>query len=113
MLRELNAPEIESFGGAEITSAVAIAPTKNVYKTPAFWERLWRASGVNALVFFIAAYFIYGYQPHPGAPAGELVSFYTGERTRILIAAVINGMAILNLLWFASALKTTLSDAGQ
>jgi hypothetical protein len=32
---------------------------------------------------------------------------------RILIAAIIYGLAILNLMWFAAALRTTLADAGQ
>src|SRR5262249_2324200 len=31
----------------------------------------------------------------------------------ILIAAVISGMAILNLMWFAAALRATLADVGQ
>src|SRR5207248_4472447 len=42
-----------------------------------------------------------------------LVAFYDGERTRILIAAVFSGLAILNLMWFAAALRTILADAGQ
>jgi hypothetical protein len=79
----------------------------------AFWERLWRLSGVNFVVFVIVAYVIYGFQPPIGASADALVAFYGGERTRILIAAVISGMAVLNLLWFAAALRTTLADAGQ
>src|SRR6202043_1155254 len=32
---------------------------------------------------------------------------------RILIAAVLDGFAVLNLMWFAAALRTTLADAGQ
>jgi hypothetical protein len=81
--------------------------------TPAFWERLWCMSGINFVVFFIIAYFIYGYQPQVGAPADALVVFYDGNRTRILIAVVFSGMAVLNPLWFAAALRTTLADAGQ
>jgi hypothetical protein len=81
--------------------------------TPAFWERLWRMSGINFVVFFIIAYFIYGYQPPVGASADALMVFYDGNRTRILIAVVFSGMAVLNLLWFAAALRTTLADAGQ
>src|SRR4029077_17799596 len=38
---------------------------------------------------------------------------YGGDRTHILIAAVFFGLSILNLLWFAAALRTTLADAGQ
>jgi len=79
----------------------------------AFWERLWRMSGINFVVFFIIAYVIYGNQPKVGASTDALVAFYQGDRTRILIAAVVFGLAVLNLLWFAAALRTTLADAGQ
>jgi len=83
------------------------------YTTPAFWERLWRMSGINFVAFFIVAYVLYGQQPPVGASSDALVAFYAGERVRILIAAVVSGMAVLNLLWFAAAIRTTLADAGQ
>ena len=91
----------------------AMRTSTSVYTSPAFWERLWRMSGINFVVFFIIAYVIYGYQPHVGASTDTLVAFYDGDRTRILIAAVVSGMAVLNLMWFAAALRTTLADAGQ
>ena len=81
--------------------------------TPLTWERLWRSSGISFVLFFIIAYAIYGDQPKVGAPAGKLVSFYDGDRTRILISSVIFGLAVLNLLWFAAAINSTLRDAGQ
>jgi hypothetical protein len=90
-----------------------MSASSSVYTTPAFWERLWRMSGINFVVFFIVAYVIYGNQPQVGASADALVAFYNGDRTRILIAAVVSGLAVLNLLWFAAALSTTLADAGQ
>jgi succinate dehydrogenase/fumarate reductase cytochrome b subunit len=74
---------------------------------------LWRSSGVQSVGLFIIAYVIYGYQPQVGASTEAQVSFYDGNRTRILIAAVFSGLAILNLMWFAAGLRTTLADAGQ
>src|SRR5205814_246054 len=62
---------------------------------------------------FIVAYFVYGSQPHVGASAEALTAFYDGNRMRILIAAVFFGFAVLNLMWFAAALRTTLADAAQ
>ncbi|HXU24430.1 MAG TPA: hypothetical protein VN697_10410 [Tepidiformaceae bacterium] len=79
----------------------------------AFWERLWRGSGNNFVIFAIVAYVIYGSQPQVGASADALSAFYASHRTRILIAAVFSGLAVLNLMWFAAALRTTLADAGQ
>jgi hypothetical protein len=84
-----------------------------VYTTPAFWERLWRTSGIHFVVFFVIAYVIYGYQPPVGASPDALAAFYDGGRTRILVAAVVAGMAVLNLMWFAAAVRTSLADAGQ
>ena len=45
--------------------------------------------------------------------AVELSSFYDGNRTRILMATVILGLAVLFLLWFAAALSGVIRDAGQ
>ena len=77
------------------------------------WERNWRGSGIGFVLFFIVAYVIYGSQPKVGASADKLASFYDGDRTRILIAAVIFGIGILNLLWFAAALSNELRALGQ
>jgi len=94
-------------------STKAMTSSTSGYRTPVFWERLWLTSGINFVVFFVVAYVIYGSQPHVGASADALTAFYVGDRTRILIAAVFSGMTVLNLLWFAAALRTTLADAGQ
>jgi len=94
-------------------SNTAMAPSTSLYTTSAFWERLWRTSGLQFVGFYVIASFIYGFQPQVGAPTDALAAFYTGGRTRILIAAIFSGLNLLNLLWFAAALRTTLADAGQ
>jgi hypothetical protein len=94
-------------------STKAMTSSSSGYNTPAFWEYLWRTSGLQFVGFFIITSLIYGYQPHVGASADALVAFYNGDRTRILIAAAFSGLNLLNLLWFAAALRTTLADAGQ
>ncbi|TMB50118.1 MAG: hypothetical protein E6J50_06455 [Chloroflexi bacterium] len=80
---------------------------------PLTFDRVWRGSGIAFVVTFIVSYVIYGTQPKIGASANTLVSFYSGDRTRILIASALLGLSILNLLWFAAALASTLRDAGQ
>jgi hypothetical protein len=94
-------------------STTSINASASPYTTAAFWERLWRTSGIHFVVFFIIAYVVYGYQPPVGASAEAVAGFYDGARTRILIAAVVSGLAVLNLLWFMAALRTALADAGQ
>src|SRR6202023_2946493 len=86
-------------------STTAMTSSTSVYTTPAFWERLWRAAGIQSLGLFIIGHVIYGYQPHVGASADAVAAFYYGDRTRILIAAVFFGLSILNLLWFGAALR--------
>ncbi|TPI76275.1 hypothetical protein [Mesorhizobium sp. B2-8-9] len=95
------------------TPTTSMNPSTSVYTSPPFWEHLWRTAGIQAVGLFMVAYFVYGYQPSVGAPADELVAFYVGDRTRILIAAIVGGFAMLNLMWFAAAIRTTLADAGQ
>lgn len=81
--------------------------------TRGFWELFWRTSGIQFVLFFIIAYVLYGSQPQVGASPEALVAFYHGDRTRVLIAAVISSLNVLNLMWFSAALRTTLADAGQ
>jgi hypothetical protein len=81
--------------------------------TSVFWERLWRTAGIQSIACFIIAYVVYGHQPQVGASADTLVAFYDGDRMRILLATVVSGFAVLNLMWFAAALRSTLADAGQ
>ena len=94
-------------------STGAMSSSTGAYTTPAFWERLWRTSGIQFVGLLIIASVIYGSQPHVGASADALVAFYNGDRTRILIAVVFSGLNLLNLLWFTTAVRTTLADAGQ
>jgi hypothetical protein len=94
-------------------SATAIAAPSSVYTTRAFWERLWRTSGLQFVGFFVITSILYGYQPRVGASADALTAFYDGGRTRILIAAALSGLNLLNLLWFVAALRATLVEAGQ
>ena len=74
---------------------------------------MWRTAGLQSVLCFLVAYIVYGQQPPIGASADALADFYGGDRMRILIAAVFYGLAVLNLMWFAAALRTTLADAGQ
>jgi hypothetical protein len=96
-----------------MSGSIGTTSSASVYTTPAFWERLWRTAGIQSLLCFIVAYIIYGYQPQVGASTDALAAFYDGNRVRILVAAVFYGLAVLNLMWFARALRTTLADAGQ
>jgi hypothetical protein len=97
-----------------MSATTAVMPSSaSMYTNAAFWERLWRMSGIIFVVLFIVTSIIYGSQPQVGASGEALVTFYSGERVRILIAAAFSGLNLLNLLWFVAALRATLADAGQ
>ena len=74
-------------------TAAAMTTSTNPYITPAFWERLWRSAGIQSVGLFIVAYVVFRYRP--------------------VIAVVITGFAVLNLMWFAAAIRAALADAGQ
>jgi hypothetical protein len=96
-----------------MSTSTGMTSSASVYTTPAFWERLWRTAGIQSVLCFIVAYIVYGSQPQVGASTDALEAFYVGDRMRILIAAVFYGLAVLNLMWFAGAIRTTLADTGQ
>src|SRR4051812_12986617 len=96
-----------------MSASTAATASTSLYATRGFWEGFWRTAGLQFVIFFIVISLIYGYQPPMGASVDELVAFYNGNRTRILVAAFLSGLNLLNLLWFAAALRTTLADAGQ
>jgi hypothetical protein len=93
-------------------TAAASSPT-GADSTGASLERFWATSGIQFALLCIIAYAIYGHQPEVGTVAGAVVAFYHGERTRILLAAIFSGMAVLYLLWFGAALRSTLAAVGQ
>src|SRR5258707_2286514 len=96
-----------------MSASTATISSSSVYTTPAFWERLWRTAGVQSFLCFLVAYIVYGHHPPVGASADALAAFYDGDRIRILIAAVFYGLAVLNLMWFAGALRAPLAGAGK
>jgi len=94
-------------------SSVASTPPAKLSSTPVFWENLWRSAGIQSVVLFVVADALYGSQPQLGASAEALLAFHAGGNLRILIAAAVSGLAVLNLMWFAAAVRITLADAGK
>src|SRR5262245_62116234 len=90
-----------------------MSATDSVSSTSGVYERLWRTAGIQFAGLFVAAYAFYGYQPGIGATPDELTAFYGAFRVQTPVAALLGGMAILNLMWFAAAIRNTLADAGR
>lgn len=94
-------------------NTAALSPPTSTSALGVLFERFWSTSGIQFAFLCIVAYLVYGHQPEVGASASALAAFYHGERTRILVAAVFAGMAVVYLLWFGAALRNTLAAAGQ
>jgi hypothetical protein len=94
-------------------NTAALSPPTGESALGVSFERVWSTSGIQFAFLCIVAYLVYGHQPEVGASASALAAFYHGERTRILVAAVFSGMAVLYILWFGAALRTALATAGQ
>jgi hypothetical protein len=71
-----------------MSASTGTTSSTGVCTTPAFWERLWRAAGIQSVLCFIVAHLVFDHQPQVGASADALAAFYDGDRMRILIAAV-------------------------
>src|SRR5438046_8073749 len=84
-------------------STTATASSTSVNTTRAFWERLWRLSGVSFVVFVIIAYVIYGYQPQIGEPADALAAFYGCRRARDIVDAAFAGLNVLLTTWMPAS----------
>ena len=95
------------------TSTAVAQPSTGIATRPEFWERFWQTAGIQSVVLFACAYFLYGYRPPLDASDDLLLTFYAGSRVRVLIASICGGLAVLNLMWFAATLRTTLADSGQ
>jgi hypothetical protein len=102
-----------SITGENVAPMIGAETSSHSYNTSGFWERLWRSSGIHAVLFLSIAYAICGLLPEMGATTQTLVAFYGTHHARILIATVVSGLATLNLMWFAAALRSALADAGR
>jgi len=75
-----------------ISTPVAASAMATPKYGAAFFEHLWRGAGVQAVAFALVGLAVSAINP--------------------FIAAPILGLAILNLTWWAAAVRTTLADAG-
>lgn len=95
---------------ATTTAATAAITTPKYGRL--FFERLWRGSGIQAVLFLVVGALVAGFGPGIGASSETVTAFYAANSTRILIATPILGLGVLNLVWFTQAIRVTLAEAG-
>ena len=94
---------------ATTTAAPAAATTPKYGRL--FFEKLWRMSGVQAVLFLVIGSVVAGFGPGIGASPDSVQAFYAANGTRILIATPILALGVLNLVWFTQAIRVALAEA--
>ena len=77
------------------------------------FERWARASGVGFVVVAVAAFVVMGEVPKVNDTPDKLISFYDGDRSRVLFGAVLWGIAMILLAWFIGAIANILRESGE
>ena len=55
------------------------------------WERWARAAGAGFVVFTVAAFIVGGDAPRVGDSTDDLISYYDGERGKVLVSGLLFG----------------------
>jgi len=77
------------------------------------WERWARAAGSGFVVLALAAFVVGGEAPKVGDSTGDLVSYYDGDRGKVLASSLLFGFALVFFLWFAAAIANLLRERGE
>jgi hypothetical protein len=77
------------------------------------WERWGRAAGAAFVVLTIAAFVVGGEPPSVGDPASDVVSYYGGDRSQILVSSVLFVLGLGFFLWFAATLANNFRERGE
>ena len=77
------------------------------------WERWARAAGVGFVVLAVAAFIVGGEAPGVGDSTDDLVSYYDGDRGKVLVSALLFAFALAALLWFAAAISNLVREKGE
>jgi hypothetical protein len=77
------------------------------------WERLARAAGAGFVVLTVAAFIVGGEAPRVGDSTEDLISYYDGDRGKILVSSLLFALALALFLWFAAAVANLLRESGE
>jgi hypothetical protein len=77
------------------------------------WERWALGAGIGFVVLTVAAFIVGGEAPTVTDSTSELISYYDGDRGRVLVSSFLFGLALLLFLWFAAAIANLLRAGGE
>lgn len=77
------------------------------------WERWARAAGAGFVVLAVAAFIVGGDAPKVGDSTDDLISYYDGDRGKVLVSSLLFAFALVLFLWFAAAIANLLRESGE
>lgn len=77
------------------------------------WERWARAAGAGFVVVVVAAFVVGGEAPKVGDSTDDLISYYDGDRGKVLVSSLLFAFALALFLWFAAAIANLLRESGE
>ena len=77
------------------------------------WERWARAAGVGFVAFTIAAFIVGGEPPKVSDPAADVVAYFDGDRTQVLVSSLLFAVALGFWVWFGGTLANALHNRGE
>jgi uncharacterized membrane protein YjfL (UPF0719 family) len=77
------------------------------------WERLGRAAGIGFVVFTAAAFVVGGEPPKVSDSADDVVSYFTDDRSQVLVSSFLFAVALVLFLWFAGTVANLLLQRGE
>ena len=77
------------------------------------WERWARAAGAGFVLLAVAAFIVGGDPPRVGDSTDDLISYYDGERGKVLVSSLLFAFALALFLWFAAAVANLLRESGE
>ena len=79
----------------------------------AMWDKLAAAGGIIGVAFFVIAALLVGQPPDVGDDAASIAAWFSDNADSIKWATLLQGLAVIAVIWFISALGAAMRDAGE
>lgn len=77
------------------------------------WERFGRGAGIGFVVFTVAAFIVGGEPPKISDSADDVVSYFTDDRSQVLVSSFLFAVALVLFLWFTGTVANLLLQRGE
>jgi hypothetical protein len=77
------------------------------------WERWARGAGIGFVVFAVLAFVVGGETPTVGDPVEDVISYYDGDRGKVLVSSALFAIGLGFWIWFAGMLANNFRERGE